>query len=754
MNLLHVKTNTVADFTGTVTVYNQTGGSQTLAATDLVRPSDWNSQHKLFFTYHGNTTGNSTLSGLTLPIAGAGGVSVGGSNGSFVISGMSDPGWLTTAALSGHSHNLATTTTGGASIVVGTANSNGYTIGVPAFLTTAQPVGAYLTTARASNDAIGLNSALTANGVSVTANSSGLSLNFPAFLTTAAQSNHSHGNPTLALTNLTGTTASNSAGFTLSLSGAGGGVINQTGPNIADSAATITSGTVLFNNANGISFGLNGSTMTASHNALTTAAQSNHSHGNPTLALTNLTGTTASESNGFTLSLSAAAPGAGGGVAVSAGTTSTNNTTVSFADNNGISFGLNGYILTASHNGLTTAALSNHSHGNPTLALTNLTGTTASASNGFTLSLSAANPGAGGGVAPAAGTQTQTSGTVLFQNSNNITFGMSNSSVITASFNPINIGMSTNGNTAGTTGTYDGAGLQYVLIGGNNITLSQSANGSSVSLSIVGPAPGGGATMDYWHNFGVWTINSTNQPYQSTFNVIPIILPEAIAMDHFRFCQSIPALVSTTFASTANTSFSYNQQMTQRWVLYTRGTGTNNTNLYSIASGENVNTFSFALSAGASTSTPQTQSLGFSWINKDGGTSTASTSGSSASSVLALRGSAIWTNLSGDKYDYIPYVTTLTAGNYWLAFNTSTTQTTHVLANAAAHRLYPTMGAIGQFNRQINPMVGGSNSSNQAMLGLGSATTVGGATIPTLPLSAISTSASHVIPLFYIGKGL
>lgn len=85
------------------------------------------------------------------------------------------------------------------SIAVGSslsASSNASTItfGLASNITTAlQSAGNYLTTARASNDAIGLNSALTANGVSMTANSSGLSLNFPAFLTTAALSNHSHG---------------------------------------------------------------------------------------------------------------------------------------------------------------------------------------------------------------------------------------------------------------------------------------------------------------------------------------------------------------------------------------------------------------------------------------------------------------------------------------------------------------------------------------------------------------------------------
>lgn len=101
------------------------------------------------------------------------------------------------------------------------ASTNGSTVtfGLASNITTAlQSAGAYLTTARASNDAIGLNTALTANGLSVTANSSGLSINVPAWLTTAAQVSHSHGNPTLALTNINGTTNSASNGLTLSLS--------------------------------------------------------------------------------------------------------------------------------------------------------------------------------------------------------------------------------------------------------------------------------------------------------------------------------------------------------------------------------------------------------------------------------------------------------------------------------------------------------------------------------------------------------
>lgn len=84
---------------------------------------------------------------------------------------------------------------------------------------------------------------------------------------------------------------------------------------ISGAGASASTGTVVFSNSNGISFGMNALTMTAAHNAITTGALSNHSHGNPQLNLTNLSGTTASNSAGFTLSLSAAA--AGGGVTLS-----------------------------------------------------------------------------------------------------------------------------------------------------------------------------------------------------------------------------------------------------------------------------------------------------------------------------------------------------------------------------------------------------------------------------------------------------
>lgn len=86
MAVSHVKSDTIGDFTGTITGFNSQGSTTTIAASDLVRPSDWNSAHNQFYTLTGNTTGNSTASGTNVLFAGSGGISIGGSTDSIVWS--------------------------------------------------------------------------------------------------------------------------------------------------------------------------------------------------------------------------------------------------------------------------------------------------------------------------------------------------------------------------------------------------------------------------------------------------------------------------------------------------------------------------------------------------------------------------------------------------------------------------------------------------------------------------------------------
>lgn len=487
----HVLTSPVADITGTVTVFNASGGTKTEAATNIVRPSDWNSSHAFSFAAVGSE------------ISGAFSNEVGG-----VTFGLETNGFITAAAPAGGGGitniNVSAGTTSNNLSRLTFDNGNGVSFGLNGSVITGSHNGLTSQSNQALSAANGSFSFQTAtfansNGVSFSTGTQGI---FATVATNYAASDHSHGNPSLALTGLNWTTASNSAGLTLSLSAIrpafsadasstfqtlsfqdsngvsfsnNAGAIRLThGLQFTSATSAITSNaaasnhshgasgqngsfafqTLSFSNANGVSFGTSaGSAITASHNGLTTAALSNHSHGNPTLNLTNLSGTTASNSAGFTLSLSAG-------------------------------------------NYLTTAAASDHSHGNPTLNLTNLSGTTASNSAGFTLSLSAAAPGGGAAVTVSASNGSFTAGNLNFSNANNVTFGTSAGSIITASVAAP--GAAAENNWFALTGNTDGnttaSGSTIALSGGNNITLS-GTNGSVIridapaSSSLVGVDP-------------------------------------------------------------------------------------------------------------------------------------------------------------------------------------------------------------------------------------------------------------------------
>jgi hypothetical protein len=417
MSISHVKSNTIADFTGTVTVFNSVGATETRNATDLVRPSDWNSAHNQFYTLTGNTNNASTASGTNVVLSGGNGVTLIGSNS-----------------------------------VIGFSVATNY-----------QSQGAYLTTARASNDAIGLNTAQT--NVTWTVNSSGLSLNAAGYAGTATAIT---GNAAITL---------NSAGLSFNGSSLAGVSSGFTGDGI--------SGSMTHNSA--------GLALSLAHPAwLTTAALSNHSHGNPTLALTNLSGTTASASNGLTLSLSAAAPVTTNGlisaINVSAGTTSNNLSAVTFANSNGITFGLNASTVTASHNGLTQQSTQ-------PVAVSGQNGSYAFS-------------------------------TLSFSNANGISFGTSAGSALTASHNGLTTARASNDaiglNTALTAGplawTVNSSGLSLNAasaagtttgFAGANISGSMTHNTAGLNLSLSVAAPGAAAENNAINLLGANTAGNT-----------------------------------------------------------------------------------------------------------------------------------------------------------------------------------------------------------------------------------------------------
>lgn len=219
------------------------------------------------------------------------------------------------------------------------------------------------------------------------------------------------GNTAGALATITAGTITLAGGANVTLSQAGnaitivGGAGGGGGIAISASNALITSGTASLVNANGVSWSVNGQSISASVAAGATAtgnlgaiSASNALITSGTVSLVNANGVSWSV-NGQSISASvgAGATATGNLGAISASNALITSGTVSLVNANGVSWSVNGQSISASVGA----------------------GATATGNLG----------------ALAAGTQTATSGTIVFANSNNITFGMSGSTQITASFN-------------------------------------------------------------------------------------------------------------------------------------------------------------------------------------------------------------------------------------------------------------------------------------------------------------------------------
>lgn len=494
----------------------------------------------------------------------------------------------------------ATAITGGSL----TVNSDGVSLNLPA----------YLTTARRSTDAIGLNTAKTnvtwtvnssglsfdasgyagtataITGGSLTVNSDGVSLNLPAYLTTARRSTDAVGLNT-AQTNVTWTV--NSSGISINAGG-------YAGTNTAMTGGSVTL------NSSGIS--INVATQTnqtlgiyASSN--TTSSVSSGTIDARSLSIRGMGVASIGYSAGEII---VSVPSGGGGltnVRVSAGTTSNLLSAITFADSNGVSFGLDASTLTAS-----VAAQTNQTLG--LYAVSNTTGQSSSSTfDARTLSFHGAGiasvgysngsvvvsvPSGGGGITAinvSAGTTSNNLTALTFADSNGISFGL-NASTITANANTVGtattvysvasansvgtvtrwaaedhrhagvggIGISTEGNTAGTSGSQLGT---YWLQGGNAITISQitSNNGSHTAI-ISGP---GHATLSMWPYplpgstaLSTYYSASTSQGagggstrtgYTFSLYAVPLALPAALAMSELRIGVSNQSVVGTGSAT-------------------------------------------------------------------------------------------------------------------------------------------------------------------------------------------------------------
>lgn len=471
------------------------------------------SQQPMYYSASGSSSSNSTLQ-----FGNSNGVSFSLSNGSVVATVKTDyqssGNYLTTAAQSTQTNAISL---GGNSGTTGSSviSAGGYVL-----------AGGNNITLSMSNNSLSIHGGGGAANINISAGTTSNNLTALTFSNASGVSFGLNGSVLTATVKTDYQTSGNYLTTAMQSNAATISNINVSAGTTSNNLSAIT-----FSNSNGVSFGLNGSVVTAtvatnyqSQGAyLTTAAQSTQtlafslSGNSATTGSSNITagGYALAGGNGVTLQQSnntisfsvatnyqsqAAYLTTQSGQGYSAGNGSNTFQTLSFADSNGVSFstGTQGIFATvktdyqSSGNYLTTAALSNHSHGNPTLALTNLTGTTASASNGFTLSLSAAAPGGGGSINISAGTTSNNLTNFVLSNSNNFSFGL-NGSTLTASYAESNqtLGLYGLGNTTqNSSTTLDARTLSYnglgaMSVGFSNGSIQLSAPGTS-SLSATG----------------------------------------------------------------------------------------------------------------------------------------------------------------------------------------------------------------------------------------------------------------------------
>jgi hypothetical protein len=233
-------------------------------------------------------------------------------------------------------------------------------------------------------------------------------------------------------------------------SGSGGIVASYTVPSTAGllSAVRLSAGTssanlsaVTFSNSNGVSFGLNGSVVTGSHNGLTSQSNQAVSAANGSSTFQTLS---FANSNGVSFSTgtqglfaSYTVPSTAGllsAINVSAGTTSNNLSALTFSNGSGVSFGLNGSVVTGSiASSLTNINISAGTTSQNLSALTfsNLNGVSFGL-NGSVVTASVAGGGGLTNINVSAGTTSQNLSALTFSNLNGVTFGL-NGSTITAS---------------------------------------------------------------------------------------------------------------------------------------------------------------------------------------------------------------------------------------------------------------------------------------------------------------------------------
>jgi hypothetical protein len=743
VQITHFKSNIVPDFTGTVTVYDNSGSTQTVAATNLVRPSDWNSAHAMAITLTGNTAGVSTVSGSNIIWSGGPNVTLSGTDGTVVFSAGAGGGGG--VALSAGANSVSNGT-------VVFSNSNGLSFGLNGSTVTASHNGLTTQTVQTQSNIAGISAGANSVGTGTVVFSNSHNMSF----------------------GLNGQTITGSASYSQS-----------TAPGaIAAGTQTATSGTIVFSDSNGISFGLSGSTrVTASHNGLTSQSNQNVTAGNggfafQTLSFSNVNGISFGTSAGSAITASHNALTSQSNQAFSAAGGSSAFQTLSFSNANGATFSNNAgqvqlsyTVPTQTNQTVGMYALGNTTQNSSTtldartLSLNGLGGVTVGYSNG-SIQISGAQTVAQTnqtlGLYAVSNTTGQSSSstfdarTLSFHGAGIASVGYSGGSVVIsvpagggAGDGVVSLGMSTEGNTAGTTGTVSSG--RYIMVGSGPISLSQSLNGQSGTLSILGPATSSlsatglvsistnGSTISIGAGpFSAYAVSNTTQSSSGTVDGRSLSFHGAGGVS---VGVSAGSIVISGAAGGAGATLSglTHWGPAAELVYGQHGAGT-----LHVAPIENMGAaFQFdrviipvQISNASNSSGSFTLSYGVGIYTNNAGTLSvlASTSGSTNFSGSGTVGS--YSLYAGPRNLTIPWTTTITAANIWQGVWSRTTT-----GGAAGMTL--NIGLVSQPNSNFSGILGvATNASYQTRLGFGIYGSSSTNVPSSVPISTIQGSQS------------
>jgi len=362
------------------------------------------------------------------------------------------------------------------------------------------------------------------------------------------------------------------------------------------SAGTTSNNTsqISFANGNGVSFGLNAGTITASHNGLTSQSNqalsgSNGSFAFQTATFGNLNGLSFYTSNGSLV-------GSHNGVtsqsnpAFSASGGSSTFQTLTFANSNGLTFSNSNGSVVGSYTVPTQSAQTVGAY-----AVSNTTGAASSTTldarsfsfqgagiasvgmtNGSVVISVPSGGGAGdGGNVLAAGTQTaNTTGTVVFSNSNGVTFGMSNNSVITASVagggaDGVNI-IAAGTQTAGTNATVVFSNSNRITFGMNNSSVvTASFSQTDPTVSAFEPKPLAGLQAMVASSLLFQRFNSPNNISATELDLIVGVSGSASAGGTLTYTAALYTQTGSTLSMASSASVSYGFNSTAAASSYT-----------------------------------------------------------------------------------------------------------------------------------------------------------------------------------------